>query len=1062
MTGVNISLLDGARGVASRMVRERLGGGCAQEPRRACVEPGIKNRQHLKSWENHGESAPMNVNFKQSKLFRRIASSRYSPPKNRRSARPMLEQLEGRQLLSGNVQIQLYGVDTIDSYAGVGLQENQVADMNVQVNGQPDTNKGDFQAQIQWGDGESSTGDLVYQGTNQGYADYLIKGSHVYQNTGTQIPVTLTVTGPGGATASFLPDDIDHADVWAMPSGMTGTQPPASANSMPPANVQIQVSGSPGLSSYAGVGFQENDVGTMLVQVNGQPDTTLSDFHAQINWGDSASWTAGDLVYQGSDSVWAHYLIKGSHVYQNPDSDFPIVVYVTGPDGTSASLSPSDVVSSQVWAMPNGKPGALPPATARSMPPANVQINLAGSCGLSCSAGVGFEDNAVGYMTVMVNGKADATVSDFHAQINWGDSTSWTSGDLVYQGSDGGGANYLIEGSHVYQNPSSHIPIVVYVTGPDGTSASLSPSDLDYADVAPNPNGLSLGNLTPAQWNLNEPGYDGTITVSGGAGSYTNLAVTGLPGGLSAELSGSNITVSGTPTQSGTFSDIAVSLEDSNGDKGSGTESLTINAPAISIGNLTPAEWTLHEPGYDGTIAVSGGSGTYTNLAVTGLPGGLSAELSGSNITVSGTPTQSGSFSDIAVSLEDNSGDKGSGTESLTITAAPLTLGSLSPAQWDVNEPDYDGTIAVSGGSGSYTNLSVTGLPAGLSANLSGGTITISGTPTQSGTFTVGVAVDDGTDTGIGIAASPIRSAGVTSDDSTGEASATDKLTINAAPKLGPLSPLTTVGSQAQFTMPVSGGTAPYKLSSITGLPKGLKASLSGSTITIIGMPATLGSFNCVVNLSDSKGAKPSNPKFVLTINATTIGQGDGVAQANGAEKRLTGNQALATALSKAATGTVAAAELRTIISIESTANPNVGVKGNVAGPFQVSIAAASDAGYKLTLDQLANWQTNVTVAAKNLNQWCAKQLVRDGIPVTPLNLYLFYQQGSGGFPTLWAEVQDRTASGLPATPNELSNVENLTNYIPTNQITVQDYYSYWVAKFAAENAIVNPTNNGN
>ena len=415
-----------------------------------------------------------------------------------------------------------------------------------------------------------------------------------------------------------------------------------------------------------------------------------------------------------------------------------------------------------------------------------------------------------------------------------------------------------------------------------------------------------------------------------------------------------------------------------------------------------------------------------------------------------------------------------------TTSVAPLTLGGLSPTQWEVDEPDYDGTIAISGGTGSYTNLNVTGLPTGLSASLESstvnvngvpmlsGTIFISGTPTESGTFTLGVTVDDGTEPVIGIAVSPIRSAGVTTDNSnnsTGETSA--KLTIIAAPTLGALSPLTTVNVnglwQTQFTMPVSGGTAPYALSSITGMPKGLNATLpkGSSTITITGKPTKIGPFNCVVHLTDNKGVKPSNPSFVLTITTATLGQIDGVPRGNEAEDSLADNMPLATALAKAATNTVTDAELRTIISIESTANPNYGVTGAYAGPFQVSKAAASDAGYKnLTLPQLAEWQTNVTVAAKYLQKWCAKQLVSMKFPVTALNLYLCYQQGQGGCKTLLTEVQNGTAGKKPATSDERGNPRDLKTYLPPNrQLTVQDYYNYWAAKFAAVNAIVNNTN---
>jgi hypothetical protein len=115
-------------------------------------------------------------------------------------------------LLSGNTQIELYGAYTLESYAGVGFQENEVGTMQAEVNGQADTNKGDFQAEIQWGDGGSSTGDFVYEGTTGAFANYIIKGSHVYQTAHTAIPIVIYVTGPDRTSASAAPQRRPHYD----------------------------------------------------------------------------------------------------------------------------------------------------------------------------------------------------------------------------------------------------------------------------------------------------------------------------------------------------------------------------------------------------------------------------------------------------------------------------------------------------------------------------------------------------------------------------------------------------------------------------------------------------------------------------------------------------------------------------------------------------------------------------------------------------------------------------------------------------------------------------------
>jgi hypothetical protein len=87
-----------------------------------------------------------------------VLSSRSSPiARSRRRYRPAVELLEDRRLMSTNVVMTLSGEYGISSYAGVGFQGNQVASLSVSVNGEADPHKGDFQAQIQWGDGGSWT-----------------------------------------------------------------------------------------------------------------------------------------------------------------------------------------------------------------------------------------------------------------------------------------------------------------------------------------------------------------------------------------------------------------------------------------------------------------------------------------------------------------------------------------------------------------------------------------------------------------------------------------------------------------------------------------------------------------------------------------------------------------------------------------------------------------------------------------------------------------------------------------------------------------------------------------
>ena len=161
-----------------------------------------------------------------------------------RLRRLVLERLEDRSLLSATLNVS--GTYTINSYAGVGFQENEVATLAASVNGEPDTNKGDFQAQIQWGDGATSNGDLVFLGTSGSFADYMIKGSHIYTEVNSSIAITVSVTGPSGSSAS---EQTAFASVSSMPSGIPGTAPAQGSPSQPD-NVVVQASGTFTINSY--------------------------------------------------------------------------------------------------------------------------------------------------------------------------------------------------------------------------------------------------------------------------------------------------------------------------------------------------------------------------------------------------------------------------------------------------------------------------------------------------------------------------------------------------------------------------------------------------------------------------------------------------------------------------------------------------------------------------------------------------------------------------------------------------------------------------------------------
>jgi eukaryotic-like serine/threonine-protein kinase len=193
-------------------------------------------------------------------------------------------------------------------------------------------------------------------------------------------------------------------------------------------------------------------------------------------------------------------------------------------------------------------------------------------------------------------------------------------------------------------------------------------------------------------------------------------------------------------------------------DTGSGSGRLVITSPGAVSSNaaaftlscdqgleITNDAPTIAQDGvnYSGKVTVSGGTSPYT-WSVTGLPAGLTESGDGATLTISGDPQAAGTFTP-QVLVHDSAAPELNGTTSFTLTVdsaaeSPLVISGYLTGT--VVDQAYSATVIGTGGDGTY-NWAVTGLPAGLAATPSGGTLIVSGTPTASGSFPVAVTVSD-------------------------------------------------------------------------------------------------------------------------------------------------------------------------------------------------------------------------------------------------------------------------------------------------------------------------------
>ncbi|MFM2138585.1 MAG: hypothetical protein RJA57_892, partial [Bacteroidota bacterium] len=192
-------------------------------------------------------------------------------------------------------------------------------------------------------------------------------------------------------------------------------------------------------------------------------------------------------------------------------------------------------------------------------------------------------------------------------------------------------------------------------------------------------------------------------------------------------------TISGTPTQSGNFNFTVTTVGPCVKPSLTGSIQVISNATI----SLTSAPGTdnqticINTPIIPITYAV-GGSGT--GATVSGLPTGVTGSYASGVFTISGTPTQSGTFPYTVSSVGPCGIPTASGTinvnpdASITLTSAPGT----NAQELCINAPITPITYAV-GGTG--TGAGVTGLPTGVTGSFAGGVFTITGTPSVSGTF---------------------------------------------------------------------------------------------------------------------------------------------------------------------------------------------------------------------------------------------------------------------------------------------------------------------------------------
>ena len=329
-----------------------------------------------------------------------------------------------------------------------------------------------------------------------------------------------------------------------------------------------------------------------------------------------------------------------------------------------------------------------------------------------------------------------------------------------------------------------------------------------------------------------------TYATTGASGAV----VSGLPAGVTGAWAANAVTISGTPTASGTFG-YTITLIGGCGTVNAGglitvtpNNTITLTSAGSTTSQIVCINTAITNITYDTTGA--------TGATFSGLPAGVTGNFGYHNISISGTPTAGGTFN-YTITL---TGGCGIIATTGTITVTPNnTVTRTSPVGTDaqtvcINTAITNITYATMGATGA----TVTGLPAGLTGLWAANVVTISGTPTAAGPFTYIVTLTGG--------------CGVIT--TTGTITVTPNNTVTRTSPVGTDAQTVCINTAiTNITYATTGATG----ATVTGLPAGVTGLWAANVVTISGTPTASGTFTYTITLTGGCGVVTATGTIIVT-----------------------------------------------------------------------------------------------------------------------------------------------------------------------------------------------------
>lgn len=513
----------------------------------------------------------------------------------------------------------------------------------------------------------------------------------------------------------------------------------------------------------------------------------------------------------------------------------------------------------------------------------------------------------------------------------------------------------------------------------------------------------------------------GQISATGGSSPYSYAVTSGaLPAGMSL-ISATGV-IFGTPTTAGSYS-FTITATDINNFTGQQAFSGTVGAGA-PIAASSSANAAYNNGSVNTSIALSLSGGTPTSLSVLSPPAhGTVTAVGVGSFTYTPTVGYAGPDA-FSYNASNAVGDSATATVSITVASPLLALAPSASTLSGAVGTAFSQTFTASGGVPTYVFSQTGNLPAGLSFNA--GTASLSGTPTQSGSFNFTIAVVNDGSTGPNTPFTTSRTYTLTISVPT--------LTLTPASLTQPEAG---IALSQQFS--TAGGISPYSYA-VTGgaLPAGL--NLSGTGL-LSGTPTVVGAYNFSITSTDNAGFS-STVQYTgnigagkpVTANSTaTVAYGS---SGNGITPTITGGAPTSLTVTTAAVhGTVttngAAAFTYTPVAGYSGVDTFSYSATNAVGTSSVATVTITVGAPTIVITASTSWSATQGAGYTQTLTWSGGAAPYSAISITGLPAGLTYTTGASS----------ATISGTPTQSGSFSVTATATDSsTPTPVVKAQTF----------------------